>query len=327
MFRIAADFGGILRSLTRLENKDIVFRRSHREGQKQILQGDVTFYTQSSIIIKSVKVILKAVRKVSWLTDSLQPQYVEQKECVLHQEQKLHVFVKNAGQASRAGPGLYIWPFAVTFSGDLPESVDWLPHDSYISYTLTAEVATGILWNTTSTTEHLRLIKSPSFLADDLDFAPEFRELIFPPDVTCQITLAQPYQPADGQLDLDFAFTHNQSNIINIENIAFELFQVVHLAVTKYGKPWSATKHERRIIFTAQRPNDTTAAFKSLDPEDDRKTIHFSVSLQLPLAPYTCVQSVEEENLKVRYKLRATFTFFQNSSLRFRRVVRRDWLQ
>lgn len=87
--------------------------------------------------------------------------------------------MKSAAQASRAEPGLYTWPFSFTLTGDLPESVTWLPQDSYICYAITAEVTTGILSKTTRTTEHLRLIKSPSFWSDDLFFAPSVRPCSF----------------------------------------------------------------------------------------------------------------------------------------------------
>ncbi|KAF4307804.1 Arrestin-like protein [Botryosphaeria dothidea] len=294
----------------RLDSKDVVFRRSHRDGQKQVIQGDVTFYTQSATTIKSVKVLLQGTRKVSWLTNTLQPQNVGQKEIILRQEQRLHTYVKSAAQASRAEPGLYTWPFSFTLTGDLPESVTWLPQDSYICYAITAEVTTGILSKTTRTTEHLRLIKSPSFWSDDLFFAPSIRELCFPSDFTCQVSLPQPYEPIDGDLILDFKLTAHHTKPIKIHSIQLNLFQIVQLIVTKDGSPWRTTKNERHITSTTLQPSDI-AAFLEHTPaahDDCADAICFSVPLPLPLPPYSPTQSVDEDNLKVRYKLRATVT-------------------
>ncbi|KAF2144831.1 uncharacterized protein K452DRAFT_147987 [Aplosporella prunicola CBS 121167] len=289
-----------------LDSKDIVFRRTHRDGQKKVIKGHVTFFSQTPTTIKSVKVILKGVRKVSWFTNTLQPQTVQQKETIHHQEQKLHVFVRSAAQASKAEPGLYTWPFTFSLSGDLPESVSWLPYNTSISYTLTAEVATGILSMVTSTTEDLQLIKSPSFWADDLYFAPEFRELTFPSDLTCQIFLAQPYQPTDGELSLDFTITGNRNTSSDVESIKLDLLQTVQLAVTRDHKLWRSSKEERLIKTITRTPNDIVTFLESPLPESNCATIRFSVPMQLPLVPFTCVQSVNEENVNVRYKLRVT---------------------
>ncbi|KAH7047490.1 hypothetical protein B0J12DRAFT_667149 [Macrophomina phaseolina] len=318
----------------RLDSKEVVFRRIHRDGQKQVLQGDITFYTQSPTTIKSVKVILQGVRKVSWLTDTLQPQYVHQKETILLQEQKLHVYVKNAAQASRAEPGLYTWPFAFTLSGELPESVNWLPADTYICYTLTAEVATGMFSKAITTTENLRLIKSPSYWVDDLYFAPEvtehstqrarsktadaihlvsflsnqIRDLTFP-SLSLLVSLPQPHLPLTaGALPIAFAMTAAPSRPPRIPAITCTLIQTIQLVVTKASLPYRTTKHERHIASTTLRRCDVDALLRQHGPPqpqaDGDATTSFEAALPLPLPPYGLAQSVDEEAVKVRYRVR-----------------------
>lgn len=110
---------------------------------------------------------------LSWVTDTLHPQTVEQKETVYLQSQRLHIMVKNAAQASKAGPGLYSWSFTFQLDPNMPETVPRLLEDVSICYCLTAEVSTGLLTKSLSTCERIRIIKSPSFWADQLFIAPE----------------------------------------------------------------------------------------------------------------------------------------------------------
>lgn len=107
------------------------------------------------------------------MTDTLHSQTVEQKETVYQQSQRLHVMVKNAAQASKAGPGLYSWPFTFQLDPKMPETVPRLLEDASICYYLTAEVSTGLLTKCLSICERVRIIKSPSFWADQLFIAPE----------------------------------------------------------------------------------------------------------------------------------------------------------
>lgn len=98
---------------------------------------------------------------------------MEQTETVYLQSQRLHVMVKNAAQASKAGPGLYSWPFTFQLDPNMPETVPRLLEDASICYCLTAEVSTGLLTKSLITCERIRIIKSPSFWADQLFIAPE----------------------------------------------------------------------------------------------------------------------------------------------------------
>lgn len=107
------------------------------------------------------------------MTDTLHPQTVQQKDTVHLQSQRLHLMVKNAAQASKAGPGLYSWPFSFQLDPNMPETVPRLLDEAYIRYSLVAEVSTGLLTKSLSTCEHIRIIKSPSFWADQLFIAPE----------------------------------------------------------------------------------------------------------------------------------------------------------
>lgn len=59
-------FGTDLRAYFSLDTHDIVFRRKHRDGQKQVVHGEVVLCTQNPTAIKAVKVSLHGVRKVQY---------------------------------------------------------------------------------------------------------------------------------------------------------------------------------------------------------------------------------------------------------------------
>ncbi|KAB2576764.1 putative HECT-type ubiquitin ligase-interacting protein creD [Lasiodiplodia theobromae] len=256
-----------------LDTHDIVFRRKHRDGQKQVVHGEVVLCTQNPTAIKAVKVSLHGVRKVHWLTDTLQPQTVRQRDSIFFQDRLLYVFVKGTGQPSKAAPGLYTWPFSFTLPSSLPESITWLPLDTYIRYSITAEatIGSGILTKKLRVSEPLRLLKSPSFFIDELQFAPEITQqtanLTLPKSgLDATVTLSQPYQPTDnggGVLETTFALTpllldQSDTNALlsnpnRIVTLSLELLQNVHLVVTdKHGEPHRGTKCTRSVATVSR---------------------------------------------------------------------------
>lgn len=139
------------------------------------------------------------------------------------------------------------------------------------------------------------------------------RRITIPSTLTCHISLPQPYQPVDGELDLDFALTTCSSGPLKLHPIRVELFQTIQLIVFKDGTPFRTTKKTAVITSTTMRPEDiisTSAKIGTQDEgvgESDRRMC-FSVPLPLPLPPYACAQSIDEEGINVRYKLRVTLS-------------------
>ncbi|KAL0257157.1 hypothetical protein SLS55_007967 [Diplodia seriata] len=256
-----------------LDTHDIVFRRKHRDGQKLLVHGEVVFCTQTPAAIKSVKVALHGVRKVHWLTNTLQPQTVRQKDIIFSQDRLLYGLAKGTGKANKAAPGLYTWPFTFTLPSSLPESIPWLPLDTYIRYSICAEISigSGVFTKTLRTSEPLRLIKSPSFFIDELEFAPDITQqtvhIALPnSQLDATVTLPQPYQPTDnggGVLETTFALTPllrdsattpdattktPSSNPHRSITLSLELLQNVHLVTTdKRGEPHRGTKCIRSV--------------------------------------------------------------------------------
>ncbi|OJD28676.1 carbon catabolite repression protein [Diplodia corticola] len=249
-----------------LDTHDVVFRRQHRDGQKLLVHGEVVFCTQTPTAIKSVKVALHGVRKVHWLTNTLQSQTVRQKDVIFSQDRLLYIFLKGTDQAKKVAPGRYIWPFTFTLPSSLPDSIPWLPLDTYIRYSICADITigSGVFTRKLCTSEPLRLIKSPSFFIDELEFAPDITQQIAhitlpASELDATVTLAQPYQPTDnggGVLETSFALTpfpttnipDSSSSISSNRHhrtitLSLELLQTVHLVVTdKHGEPHRGTK-------------------------------------------------------------------------------------
>ncbi|KKY21867.1 putative carbon catabolite repression protein [Diplodia seriata] len=237
-----------------LDTHDIVFRRKHRDGQKLLVHGEVVFCTQTPAAIKSVKT-------------------VRQKDIIFSQDRLLYGLAKGTGKANKAAPGLYTWPFTFTLPSSLPESIPWLPLDTYIRYSICAEISigSGVFTKTLRTSEPLRLIKSPSFFIDELEFAPDITQqtvhIALPnSQLDATVTLPQPYQPTDnggGVLETTFALTPllrdsattpdattktPSSNPHRSITLSLELLQNVHLVTTdKRGEPHRGTKCIREI--------------------------------------------------------------------------------
>ncbi|GME59025.1 Arrestin-like protein [Neofusicoccum parvum] len=284
----------------------------HRDGKRQIVQGDVVFNTNAPTTIRSVKITLRGIRKVSWITDTLQATAVQQKQTLFLQTQHLHI--PSDHTTRKSPPGAHTWPFLFALPPHLPESVDWLPANTFITYGLTATVSTGHFSRPQTATERLRLVKTPSFHvpADDYDvsFAPAERELLWPDALIAQVTLAQPLQPTDGALALDFRLLPlgDLAGAVRLGAVKLELVQTLQLVVSRNGAPFRTTRKTRSVASSAASVDELVAAQRAKgggDEDDDGGgRVCFSVKLPLPGPPYACVQTVDDEGMKVRYALR-----------------------
>ncbi|KAL1635998.1 hypothetical protein SLS56_001350 [Neofusicoccum ribis] len=279
----------------RLDSRDIVFRSRHRDGKRQIVQGDVVFNTNAPTTIRSVKITLRGIRKVSWITDTLQATAVQQKQTLFLQTQHLHI--PSDHTTKKSPPGAHTWPFLFALPPHLPESVDWLPANTFITYGLTATVSTGHFSRPQTATERLRLVKTPSFrvaaAADDYDvsFAPAERELLWPDALIAQVTLAQPLQPTDGALALDFRLLPlgDLAGAVRLGAVKLELVQTLQLVVSRNGAPFRTTRKTRSVASSAASVDGLVAAQRAKgggDEDDDgggRRSVLLHPKLFVPV--------------------------------------------
>lgn len=237
---------------------------------------------------------------------------MQQKQTLFLQTQHLHI--PSDHTTRKSPPGAHTWPFLFALPPHLPESVDWLPANTFITYGLTATVSTGHFSRPQTATERLRLVKTPSFHvpADDYDvsFAPAERELLWPDALIAQVTLAQPLQPTDGALALDFRLLPlgDLAGAVRLGAVKLELVQTLQLVVSRNGAPFRTTRKTRSVASSAASVDELVAAQRAKgggDEDDDGGgRVCFSVKLPLPGPPYACVQTVDDEGMKVRYALR-----------------------
>lgn len=65
-------------------------------------------------------------------------------------------------------PGNHIFPFEFKLKGDIPESIEGLPGNNFISYDLKAVIEKGVLAKDMTAHKHIRVIRTPG--DDPLEF-------------------------------------------------------------------------------------------------------------------------------------------------------------
>lgn len=175
--------------------------------------------------------------------------------------------VKNAAQASKAGPGLYSWPFSFQLDPDMPETVPRLLDEAYIRYSLVAEVSTGVLTKSLSTCERIRIIKSPSFWADQLFIAPE---------VSDQLSRRSKFKRPNASYLADPP--HNDPFYADLSHISSTTLPACRWGTRSrfrtdnvFQRPPQAASHQSRAV-----PDDTTHCFQGRHtvPHDQKDGRH-----------------------------------------------------
>ncbi|KAK7542629.1 uncharacterized protein J3D65DRAFT_222805 [Phyllosticta citribraziliensis] len=317
-----------------LDSPTIVLNQQDGERQKARVSGHVALHVRHGLSINAVKITFEGLRKVAWLTDSMTPAYVHQRERVILLQQTLFETSKTRLPGTRFKSGTYQWPFSFLLDANaLPETIERLPA-SYVKYNVSATAYTGILSKDQHCKEHIRVIKTPPLPGPDLNFLPQqIHQDVWAEKLSYTISLHNPYTYIGSAIPIDFRLTPLQRGL-QIGKIRLELVEEVLLMTFKNGERWHSHSARRSVLKTTTNaePNVVekrrSAAVREIGDEHVQSTdedtadeeacstnapvvledeaLSFRVELPVPSTPFITVQDIDSERIKSRHLLYIT---------------------
>ncbi|KAK7522030.1 hypothetical protein IWZ03DRAFT_357597 [Phyllosticta citriasiana] len=318
-----------------LDSPTVVLSQQDGERQKASVSGHVVLHVRHGLSINAVKITFEGLRKVAWMTYSMTPAYVHQRERLILLQQTLFETSKGRLPGTRFKSGTYQWPFSFPLDPNaLPETIERLP-DSYVKYNVSATVYTGILSKDQHCKEHIRIIKTPPLPGPDLNFLPQqIHQDVWAEKLSYTISLHNPYTYIGSAIPIDFRLTPLQRGL-QIGKIRLDLVEEVLLIVYKDGEPWQNHSTRKSVLTTTTKaePNVVekrrNAAVREVNEDSSAESaeedsaaeeagstnapvvledeaLSFRVELPVPSTPYITVQDIDSERIKSRHLLYIT---------------------
>ncbi|KAK8197847.1 hypothetical protein IWZ00DRAFT_148121 [Phyllosticta capitalensis] len=314
-----------------LDSSTVVLKNQQDcERQKVNVCGQVALHVRHGLSINAIKITLEGVRKVGWMTDSMTPAYVKQRERVILLQQTLFETSKGRLPGTRFKSGTYRWPFSFPLDPNaLPETVERL-ESTYVKYNVSATVYTGILSKDLHSKEQVSIIKAPPLPGPELNFLPQqIHQDVWAEKLSYTVSLQDPYAYIGNGIPIDFRLTPLQRGL-QIGKIRLDLVEEVLLIIYKDGEPWRNHSSKKSVLTTTTRaePNVVekrrSASIHDVNGEDEEysesddelstdapvvledEALSFRVELPVPKEPFIAVQDIDSERIKARHLLYIT---------------------
>ncbi|KAL1618009.1 hypothetical protein SLS54_007542 [Diplodia seriata] len=282
----------------------IVFQGDAHHAESVTLTGKLVLTNHDSIPVRSIKLSLIGTRKVSWLTNAVNPQQIVYKDEFLREH--LQIYPTDLGvkkTVHHMGPGVHEWNFKFTLRGSLPESVEGLA-GSYIVYNLHATMDRGMMAKTLYADKHLRIIRT---LASEIlsDAAMEqTNEDVWADKLCYKITIPQTNFIYGTQAMADFQLIPLKKGV-TIGKIKMELHEHVVLNAIQGERniphSWDA------IVAKEEFEMPTDAEQRMTDEDDDHpfdESFKFKLALPFPKSLKKCRQNVETDFIRIDHKIK-----------------------
>ncbi|KAF2729442.1 hypothetical protein EJ04DRAFT_588809 [Polyplosphaeria fusca] len=302
-------FGGGSRPILdiRPDSPFVVFYGERAESQDAELTGKLFLHAPESMSVRSIKLTLQGVRKVSWNTSqTVTPQPIVSKNTFLHETQNIFPADGSKKQAHKINAGVHEWAFKFPMPGSLDESVEGLG-TNWIVYNLTATLDRGYMSKQLTAQQHIRVIRTLGRdLMETLPMEQQINEDIWANKLTYKITVPQKNYIVGTNVMTDFVLIPLRKGV-EIKTIKMELIETRQLFCDYAGRRISNSQE----TVVAHTEGDMPENSAHTVPQDVADADHhfdeahrFSMSLALPKSLKSCRQSVDTENIRLSHKLK-----------------------
>ncbi|KAF2139396.1 uncharacterized protein K452DRAFT_289949 [Aplosporella prunicola CBS 121167] len=282
----------------------VVFQGDAHNAEPVDLSGKLVLTNHDSIPIRYIKLQLLGTRKVSWLTNAVNPQQIVYKDEFLRESQLLYPASGGSKKTvHHMGPGVHEWNFKFSLKGSLPESVEGLA-GSYIVYNLRATLDRGMMAKALYADKHIRIIRT---LASEIlsDAAMEqTNEDVWADKVCYKITIPQTNFIFGTQATADFQLIPLRKGV-TIGAIKMELHEHVVLNAIQGERniphSWDAIVAKEEF----QMPDDAEQRMTEADEDNPfDESYKFSLTLPFPKSLKKCRQNVETDFIRIDHKIK-----------------------
>ncbi|OCK84655.1 hypothetical protein K432DRAFT_413882 [Lepidopterella palustris CBS 459.81] len=283
----------------------IVFYGLPSEAQQAELTGRLVLTNSEPMLVRSIKMTLSGMRKVSWMTNTVTPQPIVTKRTFMKQELNLFPADGLKNKAHKINPGVHEWSFKFQMPGNVDESVEGLV-GNYIFYNLNAVVDRGYISKQLCATKHIRVVRT---LGQDLmESVPmeQINEDIWASKLAYKITVPQKNYIVGTSVTADFVLVPLRKGV-EITTIKMEI--VEHMVLTSDYAGRGITHSRDQVVATTEGglpPNSAHRVPEGVEEADQLfdESHRFSMTLDLPKSLKQCRQSVDTEHIKIIHKLR-----------------------
>ncbi|EKG11522.1 Arrestin-like protein [Macrophomina phaseolina MS6] len=282
----------------------IVFQGDAHNAEPVTLTGKLVLTNHDSIPVRCIKLSLIGTRKISWLTNAVNPQQIVYKDEFLRENLQIYPTDPTLKKTvHHMGPGVHEWFFKFTLRGSLPESVEGLA-GSYIVYNLHATMDRGMMAKTLYADKHMRIIRT---LASEIlsDAAMEqTNEDVWADKLCYKITIPQTNFIFGTQAIADFQLIPLKKGV-TIGKIKMELHEHVVL---------NAIQGERNIphswdAIVAKEEYDMPSDAEQRMTEEDEdnpfdESFKFKLALPFPKSLKKCRQNVDTDFIRIDHKIK-----------------------
>jgi len=256
--------------------------------------------------VRSIKLKLEGLRKVSWLTNTVNPHPVVQKKTFHTDERTLFPQEGSSSSSHRIGSGYHEWAFKFELAASLPESVEGLP-GSYIVYEITATVDRGYMTKDLVARKRIRVIRTLGMDSLDTFTLEQINEDIWVNKISYKITVPKVNFMYGTSVTADFVLTPIKKGV-RIGQITMEVVEKVIVAVDYGAGP--AQSHSTDTIVS-KKSMDMPEGSEVYLPEQEEiagpmydESYHFQMTLPFEKNLNKCRQSVDTDTVKIDHKLR-----------------------
>ncbi|KAF2123256.1 hypothetical protein BDV96DRAFT_593689 [Lophiotrema nucula] len=305
----AGVFGGGMKPILdiRPTSPFVVFYGESHESQDAELTGKLVLSNPEAMTVRSIRMTLSGMRKVSWsTTNTVTPQPILSKNVFLRET--LNIFPTADGSKNKAhkiNAGVHEWDFKFTLPSNTDESVEGLG-TNWVVYNLTATVDRGYMSKQLTATSHIRVIRTLG--RDLMETVPmeQINEDIWANKVAYKITVPQKNYIVGTTVTADFVLIPLRKGV-EISTIKMELIESRQLFCDYAGR---RINHQHdMVVATNEGDMPANSAHRVPSEVDDADQLfdeshRFSMSLDLPKSLKNCRQSVDTEHIRLSHKLR-----------------------
>ncbi|KAK7517892.1 uncharacterized protein IWZ02DRAFT_447391 [Phyllosticta citriasiana] len=282
----------------------VVFSGDAHNAEPVNLTGKLVLTNRDSLPIRYIKLSLIGTRKVSWLTNAVNPQQIVYKDEFLRDDMLLYPADGSSKKIVHTmGPGIHEWNFKFVLKGHLPESVEGLA-GSYIIYNLHATLDRGMMAKCLYADKHLRIVRT---LANEIlsEAAMEqTNEDVWADKLAYKITIPQTNFIFGTQATADFQLIPLKKGV-TIGKIKMELHEHVILNAIQGERTiphsWDA------IVAKEEYDMPDDAEQRMTDEDDDHpfdESFKFKLTLPFPKSLKKCRQNVDTDFIRIDHKIK-----------------------
>ncbi|KAF2472564.1 uncharacterized protein BDR25DRAFT_313071 [Lindgomyces ingoldianus] len=284
----------------------VVFYGEPSESQNAELTGKLVLTNPESMSVRSIKMTLSGMRKVSWsTTTTVTPQPILSKRTFHREDLNLFPADGSKNKAHKINAGVHEWDFKFKMPSTLEESVEGLG-TNWIVYNLSATVDRGYISKQLCATQHIRVIRTLG--RDLMETVPmeQINEDIWASKLAYKITVPQKNYIVGTTVTADFVLIPLRKGV-EISTIKMELIESRQLFSDYAGRRIS---HQHDMVVAQVEghmpPNSAHIVPSGVEDADQLfdESHRFSMSLDLPKSLKNCRQSVDTEYIRLSHKLR-----------------------